>query len=102
MEDCRDIPAKCKTASNLYAAFTRIAAGNDPAAKGEWAQSLFGAFRPGVEVRFGCCLLERSQILYARIDPGDQIEAKQFTEQDNGQPSTQHRTLYLLDPLHGT
>ena len=55
IEDCSDIPAKCKTASNLYATFTRIVAGNDPAAKTEWAQSSFDAFQPGVEVRFGCC-----------------------------------------------
>ena len=31
IEDCNDIHAKCKTALNLYAIFTRIVAGNDPA-----------------------------------------------------------------------
>lgn len=101
IEDCSDVPAKYKTASELYVTFTRIVAGNDPAAKAEWAQSAFDAFRRGVDVGLDVAYWNNLKIFMPESILATE-EAKLFTAQAAGQRSTQHRTLYLLDPLHGT
>lgn len=101
IEDSSEVPAKYKTASELYGTFTRIVAGNDPAAKAEWAQSAFDAFRRGVEVGLDVAYWNDIRIFMPESILETE-EAKQFTAQADGQRSTQHRTLYLLDPLHGT
>lgn len=101
IEDCSDVPAKYKTASELYVTFTRIVAGNDPVAKAEWAQSAFDAFRRGVDVGLDVAYWNNLKIFMPEsiLETED---AKQFTAHAEGQRATQHRTLYLLDPIHGT
>ena len=101
IEDCSDVPAKYKTASELYVTFTRIVAGNAPVAKAEWAQSAFDEFRRGVDVGLDVAYWNNLKIFMPESILETE-EAKQFTEQADGRRSTQHRTLYLLDPLHGT
>jgi serine/threonine protein kinase len=101
IEDCSDVPAKYKTASEIYSTLPRILAGNDPAAKAKWAQSSFDAFRRGVDVGLDVSYWNSIKIFMPESILAT-AQAKQFTEQAAGRRSTQHRTLLLLDPLHGT
>jgi serine/threonine protein kinase len=101
IEDCSDVPAKYKTASEIYITLPRILAVKDPAAKAEWAQSSFDAFRRGVDLGLDVAYWNGLKIFMPESILATE-EAKQFTEQADGRRSVQHRTLYLLDPLHGT
>ena len=101
LAECRDVPAKFKVASDVYIGLAHTIARKDAALKEEWMQRSFAAFRQGLEVGLdpanwnGIKNLMSESILQTE-------EAKQFTEQAAGRRSTQHRTLYLLDPLVGT
>lgn len=101
LAECRDVPAKFKVASDVYIGMAHTIARNNAALKEEWIQRSFAAFQRGLEVGLdpanwnGIRNLMSESILQTE-------EAKQFTEQAAGRRSTQHRTLYLLDPLVGT
>ena len=99
--ECRDVPAKFKVTSDVYIGMAHTIASKDAALKEVWMQRSLAAFRQGLEVGLdpanwnGIKDLMSPSILETE-------EAKRFTAQAEGRRSTQHRTLYLLDPLVGT
>jgi len=101
IDECEDIPAKFKVASEIYLGFATMVARNDQAAESMWAQRSLAAFRRGLEVGldpaywWGINGLMPPSILETK-------EAKELAALADGRRSTQHRTFYLLDPVVGT
>lgn len=101
IEECPDVPAKFKVASEMYLSFAYSLKGIDSAEKEEWAQRSFAAFRRGLDVGLHPAYWNGIKDLMPQ-SIRDLEEAKQFTKQVEGQRPTQHRTFYLLDPITGT
>jgi tetratricopeptide (TPR) repeat protein len=101
IEECSDVPAKFKVASEIYVRFARSLKGIDSAAKEEWAQRSLAAFRQGLDVGLHPAYWNgiKNSMPQSILESE---EAKQFTREAEGLRSRLHRTFYLLDPITGT
>lgn len=101
IEECRDVPAKYKVASEVYLGMSYVLKGLAQNEIDEWRRRSFDAFRRGVDV--GLDPAYWSGISHSMPPSIMELEdARRFTDQAGGTRPTQHRTFYLRDPLVGT
>jgi tetratricopeptide (TPR) repeat protein len=98
IEECSDIPAKFKVASEVYLGTAYILGVNDPAAQDEWAHLSLAAFRRGLEFGLDPAYWNGIKDLMPQSIL-DTEEAKQFTEQGEGQNSIEPSIFSIRLPV---